>query len=68
MVCETTGEFMSYIAESPQEGFRIQTIAPFSRGFIVGGENGIIIAYERVEDPNHPYRRIKELETKLDPS
>jgi len=68
MLCETSGEFMAYINESPGEGYKIQTIVAFSRGFIVGCENGYMIAYERVEDPKNPYRRIKVVEAKLDPS
>ena len=48
------------------EGFKIQAIVSFSRGFIIGGENGMICAYERVEDPKYPYRRIKAIEARLD--
>ena len=66
MLCETSGEFMAYIHDSPGESFKIQTIVPFSRGFIVGCENGMILAYERVEDPRYPYRRVKQMEAKLD--
>ena len=68
MLCESSGEFMSYIHESPGEGFRIQSIVPFSRGFLIGGENGMIMAYERVEDPKYPYRRLKHMEVRLDPA
>ena len=54
MLCETSGEFMNFIHESPGEGYRITTIVPFSCGFIISGENGMISAYERVEDPQVP--------------
>jgi hypothetical protein len=66
MLCETSGEFMNFIHESPMEGFKITTIVPFSRGFIIGGDNGMMAAYERVEDPRYPYRRTKVIECKLD--
>lgn len=66
MLCETSGEFMNFIHESPMEGFRITTIVSFSRGFIIGGDNGMMAAYERVEDPRHPYRRTKLIECKID--
>ena len=66
MLCETSGEFMNFIHESPGEGYRITTIVPFSRGFIISGENGMISAYERVEDPKYPYRRTKNIECRLD--
>lgn len=36
MLCETSGEFMAFILDSPGEGYKIQTIVSFSRGFIVG--------------------------------
>lgn len=66
MLCETSGEFMSFIHESPGEGFKIQAIVSFSRGFIIAGENGTILPYERVEDPRYPYRRLKPIDVKLD--
>lgn len=66
MLCETSGEFMSFVQESPLEGFKIQAIVPFSRGFFIAGENGVIYAYERVEVGASPYRRYKTIETKLD--
>ena len=68
MLLETSGEYMSFVPESPMEGFKISCIVPFSRGFLVGGDNGIVFAYERTEDPRSPYRLINHLETKIDPN
>ncbi len=68
MLCETSGEFMAFINDSPGEGFKIQTIASFSRGFIIGCSNGYMFVYERIEDPRYHYRRIKTIEASLDQS
>ena len=66
MVCETSGEYMSFVQDSPKDNFKIECIVPYSRGFLIGGENGSIFAYERVEDSKNPYRRIKYMEAKID--
>jgi len=60
MLLETDGSFKAYIPESPIEDegeFKIEAITPFTRGFIVSGEDKIY-AYETTEDPNVPYRPI----------
>ena len=31
-------------------------IVPFNRGFIIGGENGSILAYEKIDDPKIHYK------------
>jgi len=54
MLLETDGAYMAYIPESPRYEdrdtvFKIESITPFSRGFIVAGENKIY-AYEKTED------------------
>ena len=51
MLLETDGSFLAYIAESPveEEEWKIEAIYPFSRGFIVSGEDKIY-AYEKTED------------------
>ena len=46
---------------------KIQSITAFSRGFVIGGENGVILAYEKVDDPTIHYRICcKKIEIKLD--
>lgn len=42
MVCETSGEFMNFVEESPVDEFKIQCIVPYSRGFLIGGDGGEI--------------------------
>ena len=58
MLLDTTGEYMAFVNESPMDNFKIVCIVPFSRGFIIGGENGVVYAYERTEDARNPYRQI----------
>jgi hypothetical protein len=58
MLLETNGEYMAFIQESPLDNFKITSIVSFSRGFIVGGEGGLVFAYERTEDARNPYRLI----------
>jgi hypothetical protein len=48
--------------------FKIECIVPFSRGFLIAGDNGVVYAYERTEDSKNPYRKINSLETKIDPT
>jgi len=58
MLCETDGSYLSYIPDSPtDEGVKIDVIVPFSRGFIIAGNEHIYV-YERTEDPGAPYRLV----------
>jgi hypothetical protein len=59
---------MSFVQESPIGQFRIECIVPFSRGFLIAGDNGLVIPFERTEDPRNPYRRLTPMETKIDPN
>ena len=45
------------IADSPGDGFYIECISTYSKGFIVAGDNGKIIIYEKAEDPKIQYTR-----------
>ncbi len=40
MLLESSGDYKMLLAESPGEGFFIETIIVYSKGFIIGGENG----------------------------
>ena len=74
---EDRGEFINSIPiptyHNPQTGqmqpeiSKIQCIVPFNRGFIIGGDNGAILAYEKIDDPKVHYKVWdKKLEIKLD--
>jgi WD40 repeat protein len=73
MLLETSGEYMAFVGESPSLinsglDFKIECIVPFSRGFLIALDNGLVYAYERTEDPRNPYRKINQIETKIDPN
>lgn len=51
------GDFKFMLQDSPGEGFYIECIQPYKRGFIIAGDNGTILMYERGEEPKNPYQR-----------
>ncbi|MFO0116508.1 MAG: hypothetical protein ACK521_02445 [bacterium] len=51
MLCEPTGELKMDLKESPGEGFYIQSIRAYSKGFIIAGDKGQIMIYEKVDEP-----------------
>lgn len=50
LICAMSGEFQTYIPESPRDDLRIDSILPFSHGLILGGEQGKIWVYEGTEN------------------
>lgn len=40
LLCESSGELKMDLKESPGEGFYIQTIRAYSKGFIIAGDKG----------------------------
>jgi hypothetical protein len=66
MLLENSGEYLSFIPTSPMGGVRIQCVVPYSKGFLIGGDSGEIIIYERSEDPKHPYIKRKSFNIELD--
>lgn len=61
MLLESNGDYKMLISESPGEGFYIESIQTYSKGFIIAGDNGQIMIYEKAEDPKHPYSRLTKL-------
>lgn len=61
MYLEMSGEYRSLLSESPGDGFYIECIQTYSKGFIIAGDNGQIMIYEKSEDPKNPYNRIAKL-------
>jgi len=49
------------LSESPGDGFYIECIQTYSKGFIIAGDNGTVMIYEKSEDPKNPYNRIAKL-------
>ena len=61
MLLETTGDYKMLLPESPGEGFYIECIVPYDKGFIIAGENGQIFIYEKSEEAKNPYHRVATL-------
>ena len=61
MLMESSGDYKMLLAESPGEGFYIECVITYSKGFIIAGENGQIIIYEKSEEPKNPYHKIDSL-------
>lgn len=47
IVLDANGEYKSLLASSPGDGFWIECIVPFSKGFLIGGDNGIMHIFNR---------------------
>ena len=55
LVCAMSGEFLIYVPGSPQ-GFRVDAVAPYSRGLILAGEQGFIWPFEQTSNEHEVYR------------
>ena len=58
VLLENSGEFKMVLAESPGQNFKIVNILAFSRGFVLAGENGRMLIFEKSEDVKNPYYQI----------
>ena len=61
MLCESGGEFKRVLADSPGEGFYIETIRTYSKGFIIAGDKGQMMVFMTTGELNNPYTRIASL-------
>lgn len=66
MLLENSGDYKMVLNESPVDGFYIECIVTYSKGFIIAGENGQIMIYEKSEEPKNPYHRIATLPSSND--
>jgi hypothetical protein len=58
LLCEGNGELKMDLKEAPGEGFYIQTIKAYSKGFVIAGEKGQIMIFEKVDEPKTQYHRV----------
>lgn len=58
LLLENNGDYKMMLSESPQENFNIECIQTYSKGFVIAGDNGAIMIYEKSEDPKNPYMKI----------
>lgn len=62
--CEQSGDLKILLhQDSSMDGFHIETIKTYSKGFIVGGEGGHLMIYERTDEPKTPFTRSATLPT-----
>lgn len=61
LLFDSGGEFKMVLPCSPGEMRSLLCVAPFSKGFVAGGDNGIIRVFEKWDDPKEPFRRTKEV-------
>ncbi|CAE7411425.1 CFAP57 [Symbiodinium natans] len=64
LLFDSGGEFKMVLPSSPAEPRSLLCVASFSRGFIAGGEKGLVTFYERSDDAKEMFRKAKEV--KLD--
>ena len=60
MLCEA-GEFKRVLADSPGEGFYIECMRTYSKGFIIAGDKGQMMVFMTTGELNNPYTRIASL-------
>mmetsp|Transcript_9007 Transcript_9007/g.25093 ORF Transcript_9007/g.25093 Transcript_9007/m.25093 type:complete len:1245 (-) Transcript_9007:111-3845(-) len=61
LLFDNGGEFKMVLPCSPGEPRSLLCVAPFSRGFVAGGESGTVRVYERLDDAKEMFRRTKEV-------
>mmetsp|Transcript_127451 Transcript_127451/g.360642 ORF Transcript_127451/g.360642 Transcript_127451/m.360642 type:complete len:1250 (-) Transcript_127451:139-3888(-) len=64
LLFDNGGEFKMVLPSSPGEARSLLCVAAFSKGFVAGGEGGIIRVYEKIDDTKEMFKKAKEI--KLD--
>mmetsp|Transcript_78194 Transcript_78194/g.211524 ORF Transcript_78194/g.211524 Transcript_78194/m.211524 type:complete len:1255 (-) Transcript_78194:77-3841(-) len=65
LLFDSGGELKGVLPCSPHEPRSLQCVAPFSKGFVAGGDNGIIRVFEKSEDAKEMYRKAKEVKAEV---
>ena len=55
MLCDSNGECKHLLKECPGEGFIITCFKLYQKGFIIGGDQGQIMVFEKFNDPTILY-------------
>lgn len=55
------GDFKFRLNESPGNGFYIECIHAYAKGFVIGGDNGMIMVFEKTEEVKNPYNKVMTL-------
>eukprot|EP00435_Cladocopium_sp_Y103_P054490 s1205_g17.t1 len=62
LLFDNAGEFQTVLPTSPGEPRAATCVIPFSKGFIIGGDDGRIRIYEKSDEPKEIYRQSKVLQ------
>lgn len=62
IICHESGEFKSVLPDSPNKGEKIHivSVAPWSRGLVLGGKHGEIVIFDKQEDMEAPFKFMKQ--------
>lgn len=55
LLLESTGELKMFLSCSPGDGFYIESITTYSKGFMIAGDTGQIMVYEKTDEPKRPF-------------
>jgi WD40 repeat protein len=61
LLFDNGGEFKMVLPCSPQEMGSLRCIAPYSKGFVTGGDNGVIRVFEHSDDVKEMYKNTKQV-------
>ena len=58
LLLESTGEYKMLLSCSPGDGFYIEAIANYSKGFMIAGDTGQIMVFEKTDEPKKPFAHV----------
>eukprot|EP00931_Biecheleriopsis_adriatica_P073734 TRINITY_DN47969_c0_g1_i1.p1 TRINITY_DN47969_c0_g1~~TRINITY_DN47969_c0_g1_i1.p1 ORF type:complete len:1245 (+),score=388.72 TRINITY_DN47969_c0_g1_i1:82-3735(+) len=62
MLFDNTGEYQTVLPMSPGEPRSATCAISFSKGFVIGGDDGFIRVYEKSDDPKEVYRNTRAIQ------
>lgn len=58
LLLESTGEYKMLLSCSPGDGFYIESITTYSKGFMIAGDTGQIMVFEKTDEPKKPFAHV----------
>ena len=58
LLLESTGEYKMLLSCSPGDGFYIESITNYSKGFMIAGDTGQIMVFEKSDEPKKPFTHV----------
>lgn len=62
MLFDNAGEFITVLTCSPGDPRSVTVVLGFSKGFVSGGDDGLIRVFEKSDDPKEHYRKSKSIQ------